>query len=361
MMNASRRLGISVLAMLGLLAACGGRRGPDKPAPSSLTVTVVRPSMQEIERELVVSGAVAAWQEMSLGVELSGLRVAAVPVEVGARVRKGQVLLELDKRTLEVQARQADASLAQARASAALARAQAERGDNLLERKLISTASFDELSANRAKTAAAALVAEADRDAAQLRLGFASLRAPDDGIVSARNVQPGQVVSSGAELLRLIRRGRLEWRAEIPENDLARVSVGATVALRGPGGETVSGRVRAVAPALDPKSRTALLYADLVAPGALRSGMFAEGRVQVGKSTVMVVPRQSVVFRDGYPYVFVLGKDRRVAQRRVELGASQDVRFEVRSGLTAADQVVVRGAGFLGDGDVVAVAEESGA
>ncbi|MEY3464843.1 MAG: hypothetical protein RL603_441, partial [Pseudomonadota bacterium] len=180
-------------------------------------------------------------------------------------------------------------------------------------------------------------------------------------IVSARNVQPGQVVSSGAELLRLIRRGRLEWRAEIPENDLARVSVGATVALRGPGGETVSGRVRAVAPALDPKSRTALLYADLVAPGALRSGMFAEGRVQVGKSTVMVVPRQSVVFRDGYPYVFVLGKDRRVAQRRVELGASQDVRFEVRSGLTAADQVVVRGAGFLGDGDVVAVAEESGA
>ena len=316
--------------------------------------------MQEIERETVASGAVAAWQEMSLGVELAGLRVANVPVEVGARVRKGQVLLELDQRTLEMQAKQSEATLAQARASAELARAQATRGESLLERKLISTANFDELNANRAKTAAAALAAEADRDATRLRLAFARLQAPDDGIISARNVQPGQIVSTGTELLRLIRRGRLEWRAEIAENDLLHIVPGAVVALRGPSGESIAGRIRAVSPALDAKTRTALVYADLPDPGALRAGMFAEGRIRTAKARVMVLPRQSVVFRDGYPYVFVLGNDNRVAQRRIELGSAQQNLFEIRSGVTAADRVVVRGAGFLGDGDVVAVTEGQG-
>ena len=348
---------VLVAAFAGVLVGCSGRNAAPKSPPASLTVTVSTPQMQEIEREVVASGAVAAWQEMSLGVELSGLRVANIPVEVGARVRQGQVLLELDRRTLEMQARQSEATLAQAKASAELARAQAVRGENLLERKLISSANFDELAANRAKTAAAALAAEADRDAAKLRLGFASLRAPDDGIISARNVQPGQIVATGTELLRLIRRGRLEWRAEISENDLQRVAVGASVTLRGPSGESVAGRIRAVSPALDPKTRTALVYADLSSPGALRAGMFAEGRVRTGKASVMVVSRQSVVFRDGYPYVFVLGEGNRVAQRRIDLGAAQEARFEVRSGLTANDRIVVRGAGFLGDGDVVAVVE----
>jgi hypothetical protein len=230
----------------------------------------------------------------------------------------------------------------------------------LLERKLISSANFDELNANRAKTAAAALAAEADRDATRLRLAFASLQAPDDGIISARNVQPGQIVSTGTELLRLIRRGRLEWRAEIAENDLLRIVPGAVVALRGPSGESIAGRIRAVSPALDAKTRTALVYADLPDPGALRAGMFAEGRIRTAKARVMVLPRQSVVFRDGYPYVFVLGNDNRVAQRRIELGSAQQNLFEIRSGVTAADRVVVRGAGFLGDGDVVAVTEGQG-
>ena len=352
---------LSLLLVFAALAACSGRGNEPKPPPASLTVTVTRPAVQEIERETVASGAVAAWQEMSLGVELAGLRVANVPVEVGARVRKGQVLLELDKRTLEMQAKQSEATLAQARASAELARAQATRGESLLERKLISSANFDELNANRAKTAAAALAAEADRDATRLRLAFASLQAPDDGIISARTVQPGQIVSTGTELLRLIRRGRLEWRAEIAETDLLRIVPGAAVALRGPSGEPIAGRIRAVSPALDAKTRTALVYADLPDPGALRAGMFAEGRIRTGKARVMVLPRQSVVFRDGYPYVFVLGNDNRVAQRRIELGSAQQNLFEIRSGVSAADRVVVRGAGFLGDGDVVAVVEGQGA
>lgn len=337
------------------LTACGGRSGDGAPAVSSLTVTVAAPERRSIEREVVASGSVSAWQEMSLGVELSGVRVAAVLVEPGDRVAAGQALLELDKRTLQAQARQAEASLAQAQASARLAELQATRGESLLAQNLISGANYDELQANRARTAAQLLAAEAERDSAQLRLGFATLRAPDDGVISARMVQPGQVVSAGSEMLRLIRRGRLEWRAEVAERDLVRIEVGAPVTLRTPTGESVIGKIRAVSPSISPETRTALVYADLPEPGGLRAGMFAEGRLRIGSVQALVVPRESVVYRDGFAYVFHVDEQNRALQRRIEIGSSQGEFIEVRSGLEGEERIAVRGAGFLGDGDLVKV------
>lgn len=344
------------LAVVLSLSACS--RGGDKaPAASSLTVTLVAAERRQIDREIVASGSVAAWQEMSLGVEVAGLRVANVLVEPGDKVAAGQALLELDRRTLEVQARQAEASLAQARANAELAISQEKRGASLLERNLISTNDFEVLRANRSKAEAQVVSAEAERDASKLRLSFATLRAPDAGVISARTVQPGQIVSGGGELLRLIRRGRLEWRAEVSENDLTRIKVGATVDLRGPSGDVVTGVIRAVSPSIDSQTRTALVYANLEKPGALRAGMFAEGRLRVGKAEVTVIPRQSVVFRDGYPYVFVMGEGNKVLQRRIDSGPPQGDSVEVRSGLKEDEKVVARGAGFLSDGDIVKVVD----
>lgn len=348
-------MGVTLAVALSL-SACS--RGGDKaPAASSLTVTLVAAERRQIDREIVASGSVAAWQEMSLGVEVAGLRVANVLVEPGDKVAAGQALLELDRRTLEVQARQAEASLAQARANSELAISQEKRGASLLERNLISANDFEVLRANRSKAEAQVVSAEAERDASKLRLGFATLRAPDAGVISARTVQPGQIVSGGGELLRLIRRGRLEWRAEVSENDLTRIKVGATVDLRGPSGDVVTGVIRAVSPSIDSQTRTALVYADLEKPGALRAGMFAEGRLRVGKAEVTVIPRQSVVFRDGYPYVFVMGEGNKVLQRRIDSGPPQGDSVEVRSGLKEDEKVVARGAGFLSDGDIVKVVD----
>jgi len=348
-------MGVTLAVALSL-SACS--RGGDKaPAASSLTVTLVAAERRQIDREIVASGSVAAWQEMSLGVEVAGLRVANVLVEPGDKVAAGQALLELDRRTLEVQARQAEASLAQARANAELAISQEKRGASLLERNLISANDFEVLRANRSTAEAQVVSAEAERDASKLRLGFATLRAPDAGVISARTVQPGQIVSGGGELLRLIRRGRLEWRAEVSESDLTRIKVGATVDLRGPSGDVVTGVIRAVSPSIDSQTRTALVYADLEKPGALRAGMFAEGRLRVGKAEVTVIPRQSVVFRDGYPYVFVMGEGNKVLQRRIDSGPPQGDSVEVRSGLKEDEKVVARGAGFLSDGDIVKVVD----
>ncbi len=352
----------------GLLAGCGGAPKPETAGPKpSLVVTTVSPVNQQMERTIAVSGSVAAWQEMYLGVELTGIRVAEVLVEVGDRVRAGQPLLRLDARTLQVQARQADASVAQARASLQLARANSERGATLVEQGLISSSNADELQATLTSAEAQVATAEADRDAARLRLGFATLTAPDAGVISARAVQPGQIVSSGTDLLRLIRQGRLEWRAELTETDLTRVKIGTAVELAGPGGPTIVGRVRTVSPAVDPATRTGILYADLPAPGDLRSGMFAQGQILLGATTVSVLPREAIVFRDGFPYVFVAqaatdqaGQTRsgdqeafNVEQRRIAIGAQRGDFTEIQSGLLPTERIVVRGAGFLTDGDLV--------
>ncbi len=347
------------LLLAGVLAGCGG--APETPAPTpSLVVTTTSPVSQQMERTIAVSGSVAAWQEMFLGVELTGIRVAEVLVEVGDKVSAGQALLRLDTRTLEVQARQADASVAQARASLELARANADRGAALVKEGLISSSNADELRATLTSAEAQLATAEADRDAARLRLGYATLRAPDDGIISARTVQPGQIVSAGTDLLRLIREGRLEWRAELTEADLTRVKAGTLVELTSPGGERIKGRVRAVSPSVDPETRTGMLYADLPAPGDLRSGMFAQGQILLGTTTATVLPRESVIFRDGYPYVFVARASDKagdstfnVEQRRITVGGQRGEFTEVRSGLKADERVVVRGAGFLSDGDLV--------
>ena len=336
------------------LTGCGARAKAPAAAPA-MTITVGTPSSQNIALDVVASGSVAAWEEMSLGVELSGVRIERVLVEVGTPVKSGQALLLLDARTLAVQARQAEAGMAQARANLELARASATRGESMRAQNLISASNYETLHADLSRTEAQLTSAAADRDAARLRLGFATLRAPDAGIISARNVQPGQIVATGTELLRLIRRGRLEWRAEVAESDLIRLRSGARVELSGPGGELIVGKIRAISPSINPQTRTALIYADLPAPGSLRAGMFAAGRLRLGDAPALVLPREAVVMRDGYSYVFVLGENSKVAQHRVEVGSLQSDAIVIRSGLQPGEKVAIRGAGFLADGDHVRV------
>ncbi|HVI59499.1 MAG TPA: efflux RND transporter periplasmic adaptor subunit [Luteimonas sp.] len=358
-MPATRRA-VAVAACLAALAlsACGKSdpaEGQDAPA-STLAVTLVRAQPRPIERTVVVSGPVAAWEEMQLGVEISGARVTALNVDVGQAVRKGQVLLELDHRSLDSELQQAKAALAEAEAGVALARANLSRGEGLAKDKYISASQLDELRATRTQAQAQRNTARAARDAAQLRRDFAQLRAPADGIISKRLVQPGQVVAAGSELLRLIRDGRLEWRAELPEGELALVGPGATVRLPARGG-TITGRIRAVSPGVDSQTRTGTIYADLPVPGPLQPGTYVEGRIVTGKATALTVPAASVVQRDGHAYVFTLD-GKRVAHRvRVRTGARVDGRVEIVEGLETGDAVVAQGAGFLGDGDSVRVVD----
>lgn len=353
---------LSLIAALALgLAAC--QQGADESADakargaSAQAVTVASPQSRTLPRAITVSGPVAAVEEMQLGVELSGLRVTRLAVDVGQQVRRGQVLLTLDHRMLDADLVQANAALREAEAGAALARANLARGENLAGDKFISAMQLDELRAARTQAEARLGTARAARDSTALRRSFADLRAPADGPISKRLVQPGQVVSAGMELLRLIKDGRLEWRAELPSEQLARVSPGDVIALVARDGTRVEGRVRAVTPGVDPATRTGTVYADLPHPGALQPGAFLEGRIDTGLVQALVVPAAAVVLRDGFTTVFTVDAKGLAHQVRIETGVRDSGQVEVRSGLKPGDRVVVAGAGFLADGDAVRVVE----
>ncbi|MBB5207041.1 efflux RND transporter periplasmic adaptor subunit [Chiayiivirga flava] len=345
------------------LVACGDKPAEEAGAAagavsaSAMAVSLVAVQREALARSITASGPVAAWEEVSLGVELSGLRVAEVLVDVGDEVKRGDLLLTLDARTTQSELRQAQAAAKEAEAGTVLAVTALERGRALVERKLLAAADFDQLVAQRVQADARAATARAQLDAARLRLEFTQLRAPHDGVIAKRSIRPGQVVASGAELLTLIRQNRLEWRAELSDTQIGAVAPGVAVALTAPDGADVAGIVRAVSPSLDPASRTATVYADLPQPGALRAGMYVEGRIDLGSSDTLVLPRAAVVRRDGYSYVFGVDAQGRATRKRIEVGRLVGERLEVLSGVDEGERVVERGAGFLSDGDRVRVVD----
>src|SRR5262249_52519960 len=161
------------------------------------------------------------WQEAIVGAEANGLRIAAVHVNVGDVVRKGQVLATFAPETVQAELAQIRAGVAEAEAAAADAIANAERAKSLAASGALAEQQINQYLTS-AQTAQARL--EAQRAAAkvhQVRLAQTQVLAPDDGVISARSATQGAVVPSGTELFRLIRGGRLEWRAEVTSTELA--------------------------------------------------------------------------------------------------------------------------------------------
>jgi len=335
-------------------AADNGKAAAPRPA---LTVTTAKPESARLPVGLAANGNVAAWQEAVIGSESNGLRLADVKVNVGDVVRKGQVLAVFDAAPVEADLAQARAAVQEAQANAAAARADAERA-----RALQSTGALSEQQITQYLTTertAAARVASAKAAVAQqqLRLKYAQVIAPDAGVISARNATVGAVAGVGTELFRLIRQGRLEWRAEVTSAELPRIKPGQKVVVKTAAGAGVAGRVRMVAPTVDAQSRVALVYVDLPpalsASAPLKAGMFASGEFALGDSAALTVPQQAVVVRDGFAYVFRLNTDSRVSQLKVTTGRRLGDRVEVTGGLAPDVLVVTTGAGFLNDGDLV--------
>ena len=357
-MRVSARLVVSGLGLcLTLLTAACHKQDSGVQVASAQAVSVVPAQMQTLSRSVPASGPVAAWEDMQLGVELSGLRVTQLLVDVGQQVQKGELLLALDHRSLDSDLAQANANVQQAQAGAELARSKYTRGQSLVEGHYISASNLDELRAARAQAEAQLGTARAVRDTAALRRSYAELRAPDAGLISKRLVQPGQVVAAGSELLRLIRQNRLEWRADLPEAQLAQVRVGQDVILDGSG---VHGRVRAVTPGVDSSTRTGTAYVDLPQPKQVQPGAYVQGRILIGRGAGLVVPISAVLRRDGHAYVFVVRDGKHATRVRVEPGSSDGGQVEIHSGLKAGEQVVSAGAGFLSDGDLIRIVAASG-
>jgi HlyD family secretion protein len=324
-------------------------------AKAALTVTVVKPQAQDWPMMLSANGNVAAWQEASVGAEANGLRLADVRVNVGDVVRKGQVLATFAPDTVQADVAQSRASVAEAEAALAEAQANGERARMLQASGALSAQQINQL-LTAERTAQARLESAKAANASQrLRLGQTQLRAPDDGVISARMATVGAVVPAGQELFRLIRKNRLEWRGEVTQAELSRVKAGAVATIVAPSGERIKGKVRMVAPTIDPQTRNALVYVDLATGGVARAGMFARGEFELGNANALTLPQQSLVLRDGFTYAYRLDAANKVVQVKLTTGRRSGEKIEILNGVQPEQQFIATGAAFLADGDTVRV------
>lgn len=364
--TASMTVLAAVLFLVG--AAWPTRTVAADPAPApvpaarpALAVTVVTPSTATWPRTVAANGSIFAWQEASVGAETPGWRLAEVRAQVGDVVRRGQVLAAFATELAQADLAQQQAALAQAQAQLAEAAANARRARELQPSGVISAQQTQQVLTAERTAIARVEAQQAALAAQQLRLAQAQVLAPDAGIVSARLATVGAVAQPGQELFRLIRQGRLEWRAEVAATDLAQLRAGQEVRVEPVGAPAVSGRVRMVAPTVDPATRNGLVYVDLPQPGPAKPGMFARGSFEIGRSAALTLPQGAVLLRDGFSYVFVVGADAKVLQAKVTVGRRQGDRVEITGGLDAAARVVAAGGGFLADGDLVRVVPAAGA
>lgn len=341
----------------GAAGASAGAPGPQAVAPGrpALTVSVTSAQRDAWPQTVAANGSIAAWQELAVGAELQGLRLVELRAQVGDHVRRGELLARLQSDTLAADLAASRASLQEAEALLDEAQANAERARQLLPGGAMSTQQGQQYLTGEATARARVATLKARLAADELRLAQTRILAPDDGVVSARPALLGGVVQPGQELLRLIRQGRLEWRAEVAAPDLARLKPGMPVRITPAGGSAVSGRLRMVAPTVDVATRNGLVYVDLPQPGPARAGMFARGEFELGRVDTLSLPQAAVVLRDGFAYVFKVDKDRKVQQVKVTVGRRVGDRVEITAGLDAQAQVVAQGAAFLADGDSVHV------
>ena len=361
---------IALLALISLGIAIVPSKESPKPKENvkqstrpALSVTVIQPTHLEIPRTLTANGSVAAWQEAIIGAEVSDLRLEDVRVQVGEKVRKGQILATFAKESVLAEVALRKAAIAEAEANLAEARLNAERA-----REVAASGALSNQQVMQYLTAEKTAKAKIDSDKAQLdsqllRLRHTSVTASDDGIISSRSATLGAVATPGQELFRLIRQNRLEWRAEVTAAEMAQIKPGIVVSLSVPNEGNLNGKVRFLAPTLDAQNRNGLVYVDLpdaVAHG-LRAGMFAQGEFNLGNETALVIPQDALSLREGFSYVFRLnekGNDQtKVTQVKVKLGRRSGDYYEVLSGLRPDDTLVASGAAFLADGDTVRVVQ----
>jgi HlyD family secretion protein len=209
-----------------------------------------------------------------------------------------------------------------------------------------------------------ATLSEYEATVSQLRSEVAQtvIRAPCDGLVVKRNAHIGEIASATKVMFELVRDGRLELRAQVPESDLSAIKPGQKVEVQAvlSSAPTTSGTVREISPTIDLDSRLGTVKIDLPASDnvSFRSGNFARGEIFLGKQSVLAVPASCVVYKDNRAIVFTVTPDDNVQMHFIEAGERDLDNIEVKSGLRGGEAIVAKGAGFLKDGDKVRVAHK---
>lgn len=356
------RPALVAVAALSLLAlgACGGDK--EKPeekagASSAQTVTAATVTLTNLPLTITASGSVSAWEEVPVGAETGGLTATAVYVDEGRYVRQGQPLVQMNTALLAAQVRQGEAAVQTAQANVARDDAALQRAQDLKDRGFLSQAGLDTALANQRASQANLASAQASLSQARTQLNQATVRAPVSGLVMSRSVTRGQIIQPGVELFRIVRDGRLELDAQVPEAQLRLVRSGMPVAVTSDQTGRTTGTVRIVTPQVDPQTRLGIARVSLASGSGLRPGMFARADIDAGNQPALTVPAGAIVYRDGKAGVYRIANDSTVAFVEVTTGARSGDNIAISAGLTEGQRVAVQGSGFLGNGDRVRIGQ----
>ena len=319
------------------------------------TVSVVVPGRSQVARVLTASGALAARRDQPVGVAGEGGLVRAVLVDAGSWVSQGQVLATIDRSVQSQQAAQLAAQVQAARADAALAQNEYERSQALVGRGFVSKADLDRKKAARDAAAARVNVAQAQLNATRAQIGRLDIRAPTSGLVLARNIEVGQVVSPGSgALFRLAKGGEMEMKARMSQQDLAFVKAGMPASVTPIGSDrSFPGSVWQVAPVIDPTSRQGEVRITVPYDPAIRPGGFAEAKISAGGTTAPLLPQSAVLSDEKGNYVYIINGKNQVERREVKIGNVDDQGVTIAEGLSGQESVVLSAGPFLNPGQKV--------
>lgn len=359
---------IVIIAILVLAAlAFAMTRGSDAATPATTAaadgadgkgaavVSVIIPGNPVVTREITATGSLAARRAMPVGIAGEGGQVSRVLVEPGQWVQSGQTLATIDASVQTQSAKALAAQVRVAQADANLAQAELDRARSLVDRGFISKADLDRKTATRDAANARVAVAQAQLGQAQASNRRLAIRAPAAGLVLMRNVEPGQVVSAGSgALFTIARGGEMELLAQLSEDDLAQVAVGvpATVVPVGSDRE-IAGQIWQISPVIDPQNRQGVARIAVPYDRGIRPGGFASATIKTGVSNAPVLPESAVMNDAKGNYVYIVGKDNKVARRDVTTGGVTPAGLTIASGLSGTERVVAFAGGFLNPGETV--------
>ncbi|HEY2773162.1 MAG TPA: efflux RND transporter periplasmic adaptor subunit [Candidatus Binatia bacterium] len=347
--------GIAVWALAG---GCGrGTTGAATAQGAAVaSVQVVSPSRGPVTRSITLPGELAAWQQVTLHAKIAGY-VKTISVDRGDRVTTDQVLVDLEAPELV-------ADVAKAKADLTLATTLSSRVDRAHEKApdLVVAENVDKATAERQ-------VATATLARAETLLGFATIRAPFDGVVTERFVDVGAFVpaataaaaASTAALVTIVDLGRIRVEIAVPETEASWVQPGTPTSIRVDEvpGDPINQPVTRISWALDRDTRTMTAEVDVDNPRqALRPGMLAH--VTLGVQThenALLVPAAAVVTEKAGTFAFVVGDGNRVRKTAVRTGFADDRRVEIAGGIDESVRLAISGKPPLSDGQVVQAAE----
>jgi RND family efflux transporter MFP subunit len=355
---------VGLALLLVILALTMGRGTSDKPAQGAgagagtgqmPTVSVIVPGRTQVARVVTASGPLGARRDQPVGIAGSGGRVVRVLVDAGSWVRAGQTLAVIDRSVQTQQAAQLAAQIDAAKAQAALAQSDYDRALALQGRGFVSKADIDAKKAARDAAVAQVKVAQAQLGATRAQIGQLSVVAPTAGLILARNVELGQIVSSGSgALFRLAEGGQMEMRAQLAQQDLAAVHVGSPAQVTPVGSDqSIAGTVWQVAPVIDPQTRLGDVRIAVPYSPAMRPGGFAQAKITAGSADAPLLPQSAVLSDDKGNYVYIINGKNEVERRDVQIGNVNDAGVTIASGLSGNESVVLSAGPFLNPGQKV--------